>query len=370
MNYIRHIGVLLLALMSTTAWSQSISGTVTDENNQPLPGATVLVQGTTRGVSSDFDGKYQINASQGETLEFSYVGYATQSVVVNAATHDVQLNLDNELDEVVVVAYGTQSKASLTGSVSVIGAEQIENATFSNPVKSLEGLVSGLRIIQADGQPGSDPIIRIRGFGSINADNEPLIVLDGVPYSGNLSSINPQDIESTSVLKDASSTSLYGNKASNGVLLITTKKGAKNKKTTVSIDTRSGLTQRGAKEYNIIKTPEEFYESYHSVLANSEFYNQKAANTPITILQARQYASDNLIDKLGYNLYDVVDTELIDPLTGKINGAAKLLVNDRWEDALFRDSANFTSTNINISGGSENIDYYFSLGTEENNGYT
>lgn len=102
MNYIRHIGVLLLALMSTTAWSQSISGTVTDENNQPLPGATVLVQGTTRGVSSDFDGRYLINASQGETLEFSFIGYATQSVVVSAATHDVQLNLDNELEEGIV----------------------------------------------------------------------------------------------------------------------------------------------------------------------------------------------------------------------------------------------------------------------------
>jgi TonB-linked SusC/RagA family outer membrane protein len=356
--------------MSTAAWAQTVSGTVMDENNQPLPGATVIVQGTTTGTSTDFDGKYQINAAQGQTLVFSFVGYATQNVVVNSATHDVSLQPSGQLDEVVVVAYGTQSKASLTGSVSIVGAEQIENATFSNPVKSLEGLVSGLRIVQGNSQPGSDPVIRIRGFGSINADNEPLIVLDGVPYSGSLSSINPQDIESTSVLKDASSTSLYGNKASNGVLMITTKKGRKNKKPIISFDTRYGLTQRGAKEYNIIKTPKEFYESYHSVLANSEFYKQNAANTPISIQEARKYASDNLIDKLGYNLYNVKDTELIDPSTGKLNSAAELLVNDRWEDALFRDTANFNSTNLNVSGGGKNIDYYFSLGTEENNGYT
>jgi len=223
--------VLFFAItcMSASLWAQQIvSGTVTDESGVPMPGATVVVQGTNNGTTTDFDGKYQIQASQGQTLVFSFVGYANQSVTVgSSATVDVQLQTDNELDEVVVVAYGTQSKASLTGSVSIVGAEQIENATFSNPVKSLEGLVSGLRIVQANGQPGSDPIIRIRGFGSINADNKPLIVLDGVPYSGSLSSINPQDIESTSVLKDASSTSLYGNKASNGVLLITTKKERK-----------------------------------------------------------------------------------------------------------------------------------------------
>ena len=370
MNYIRHIVVLVLALMSTALYAQTVSGTVTDDNNQPLPGATIVVQGTNTGTTTDFDGNYQIRATQGQTLVFSYVGYATQNVVVSSATHSVSLQSDNTLDEVVVVAYGTQSKASLTGSVSLIDADQIENATFSNPVKSLEGLVSGLRIIQANGQPGSDPVIRIRGFGSINADNEPLIVLDGIPYSGSLSSINPQDIETTSVLKDASSTSLYGNKASNGVLLITTKKGRKNKKPTVSFDTRYGITQRGTKEYNIIKSPKEFYESYHSVLANSEFYKQNAAGTPITIQQARQYASNNLIEKLGYNIYNVSDKSLVDPTTGKLNTAASLMVNERWEDALFRNDANFTSTNINISGGEENIDYYFSLGTEENNGYT
>ena len=354
------------------AQQKTITGTVSDQNGSLLPGATVIIDGTTRGVATDFDGKYSITASEGDVLVFSFVGFISQRITVGASdVINISIQDDSsELQEVIVTAYGTQKRESIAGAVSVIKSDQIENATFSNAVKSLEGLVSGLRVIQSSGQPGSDPIIRIRGFGSINADNSPLIVLDGVPYSGNLNSINPQDIESTSVLKDANSTSLYGNKASNGVLLITTKKGVRNTKPRVSIDSRYGLTDRAIKDYNVTKTPQQFYEAYHSILANSEYYDASNGDTPITIGEARQFASTNLIDRLGYNLYSVSDEDLIDPITGRLNSSARLLVNDRWEDALFRDNANFSSTNVNISGGSENIDYYFSLGTENNNGYT
>lgn len=154
--------------------------------------------------------------------------------------------------------------------------------------------------------------------------------------------------------------------------MITTKKGKKNRKPQTTIDHKYGTTQRAAKDYDVIKDPGEFYEKYHSILANSEFYrtNNTPNVTPLTIQQARQYASNNLIDKLGYNIYDVPNTSLVDPITGKLNSSARLLVSDRWEDALFRNTADFTSTNIGVSGGSENIDYYFSLGTEENHGYT
>lgn len=362
---------LLLAFIVQISFAQdrTISGTVSDESG-PLPGVTVLKKGTTSGTETDFDGNYSIKAKTGDVLVFSFVGMKNAERTVGASNQlNVTLENDNLLEEVVVVAYGSQSRNSLTGSVSVVDQEQVENATFSNPVKSLEGLAAGLRVIQADGRPGADPIIRIRGFGSINADSQPLIVLDGVPYSGSLSSINPKDIESTSILKDASSTSLYGNKAANGVLMITTKKGTKNR-TNISIDSRFGITQRGAKEYNIIKTPGKFYESYHSVLANSEFYRQTAAGTPITIEQARQFASNNLIGNLGYNLYDVSNATLVDPTTGKLNSSATLQVNDRWEDALFRDAATFHSNNVSISGGSDDVTYYLSLGTETNNGYT
>ena len=351
---------------------KAITGTVVDENGNPLPGATVLVKGTSSGVASDFDGNYSITANEGDTLVFSFIGFSPNEVTVGASNIiDVSIFQDaSSLKEVVVTAYGTQKRESIAGAVSVIDSDQIENATFSNAVKSLEGLVSGLRVIQSSGQPGSDPIIRIRGFGSINADNSPLIVLDGVPYSGSINSINPQDIETTSVLKDANSTSLYGNKASNGVLMITTKKGAKNRKPQISIDTRMGVTQRGVDEYNITSTPGEFYETYHSILANSEFYRSNDTGTALTFSDARQFASNNLIGELGYNLYDVAGPNLVDPATGRLNSAANLLVSDRWEDALFRDNADFTSTNVNISGGADTIDYYFSMGSEDNNGYT
>ena len=360
-------------LMAFSGWAQkTITGVVNDASGLPLPGAAVVIDGTAEGVATDFDGNYSIEAKEGDVLVFSFVGFVPQKITVGASdVINVSIQEDSsELQEVVVTAYGTQKRESIAGAVSIISADQIENATFSNAAKSLEGLVSGLRIIQSSGQPGSDPIIRIRGFGSINADNSPLIVLDGVPYSGSLSSINPQDIESTSVLKDANSTSLYGNKASNGALLITTKKGAKNRKPQISIDSRYGLTQRGVEDYNVTKSPAEYYETYHSILANSEFYRSNSNGTPLTIGEARQFASNNLIDRLNYNLYDVADTSLVDPTTGRLNSSANLLVNDRWEDALFRDNANFTSTNVNISGGAEKIDYYFSMGTEDNNGYT
>lgn len=364
---------LSLMLFAFSGWSQkTVTGVVYDTSGLPLPGAAVIIDGTGDGVATDFDGYYSIEVSEGDVLVFSFVGFIPQKITVGTSdVIDISIKNDaSELQEVVVTAYGTQKRESIAGAVSIINADQIENATYSNAAKSLEGLVSGLRVIQSSGQPGSDPIIRIRGFGSINADNSPLIVLDGVPYSGSLNSINPQDIESTSVLKDANSTSLYGNKASNGAILITTKKGAKNRKPQISIDSRYGLTQRGVEDYNVTKSPAEYYETYHSILANSEYYRLNSAGTPTTIGEARQFASDNLIDRLNYNLYDVADTSLVDPTTGRLNSSANLLVNDRWEDALFRDNANFTSTNVNISGGAEKIDYYFSMGTEDNNGYT
>jgi len=171
-------------LLAVTGWSQKIvTGVVNDSSGVPLPGAAVVIDGTDTGVATDFDGNYSIEADVGEVLVFSFVGFETQRITVgDSDIINVTIQQDAaELKEVVVIAYGTQKRESIAGAVSIIKADQIENSTFSNPVKSLEGLVSGLRIIQSSGQPGSDPIVRIRGFGSINADNSPLIVLDGVP---------------------------------------------------------------------------------------------------------------------------------------------------------------------------------------------
>ena len=186
---IKQCTLALLLVFQVSIAQQTVSGTVTDSDGIPLPGATVIVQGTNSATSADFDGNYSIAAENGDILVISFVGYSDQIVNVNSTLINVSMQLQRALDEVVVVAYGTQSKASLTGSVSVIAAEQIENSTSSNAAKSLEGLVSGLRIVQSNAVPGSSPTIRIRGFGSINASNSPLIVVDGVPYSGSLNNI-------------------------------------------------------------------------------------------------------------------------------------------------------------------------------------
>lgn len=244
MNFIRNIVVLFLAPISTVAWAQTVSGTVTDENNQPLPGATVIVQGTKNGTSTNFDGDYQINADQGQTLVFSYVGYATQNVVVNSATHDVQLSLGNELEEIVVTALGiTRGKKSLGYAVQTVGGDSMEDVKSVNAIESLQGEVAGLDVQSYNSMGGSANVI-IRGYSSLSGSNQALFVIDGTPIdneTGNDGStergrggvdfgnaamdINPNDIESVSVLKGAAASALYGSRASNGVILITTKKG-------------------------------------------------------------------------------------------------------------------------------------------------
>ena len=244
MNFIRHIGVLLLALMSTAVWAQTVSGTVTDENNQPLPGATVIVQGTTTGTSTDFDGKYQINATQGQTLVFSYVGYATQNVVVNNATHDVSLQPSGQLEEVVVTALGiTREKKSLGYAVQTVSGESVEDVRSVNPIEALQGEVAGLDIQSFNAMGGSANVV-IRGYSSLSGTNQALFVVDGTPIdneTGNSTSaetgrggvdfgnaamdINPSSIASVSVLKGAAASALYGSRGANGVILITTKKG-------------------------------------------------------------------------------------------------------------------------------------------------
>jgi TonB-linked SusC/RagA family outer membrane protein len=244
MNFIRNIVVLFLALISTVAWAQTVSGTVTDENNQPLPGATVIVQGTKNGTSTNFDGNYQINADQGQTLVFSYVGYATQNVVVNSATHDVQLSLGNELEEIVVTALGiTRGKKSLGYAVQTVGGDSMEDVKSVNAIESLQGEVAGLDIQSYNSMGGSANVV-IRGYSSLSGSNQALFVIDGTPIdneTGNNGStlrggggvdfgnaamdINPADIASVSVLKGAAASALYGSRASNGVILITTKKG-------------------------------------------------------------------------------------------------------------------------------------------------
>ncbi len=211
-----------------TAQTQTVTGVViSDEDGQPVVGASVLVKGTNLGTITDIDGKFTLSnvPSSAKTLQVSYIGMITDEVSIKSNLRIVLRPDALLIDEVMVVAYGTAKRSAFTGSASVVKSDDIEKIQTSNAVNALNGRVAGVQMSNASGQPGTTtPTIRVRGISSINADNAPLIVLDGVPYDGDLNNISTQDIESMTVLKDAASNALYGARGANGVIIITTKK--------------------------------------------------------------------------------------------------------------------------------------------------
>ncbi len=238
-----HIWSLLLLWLVGTAFvqaqSQTVTGTTSDSNG-PLPGVNVVVKGTTNGTTSDFDGNFTINnVSDGAILVFSYLGYKTQEAQVSGETMSITMEEDAEyLDEVVVIGYGTQKKSDVTGAVATVGAEAIEKFTFSDAAQALQGQLAGVSVQSNGGAPGAGAEIVIRGIGTFS-NNGPLYVIDGV-ITGSMSSLNPSDIESVSVLKDASALAIYGSRAANGVVIVNTKKGKKGK-LTIDFNTNFGV---------------------------------------------------------------------------------------------------------------------------------
>lgn len=231
----------------TLAQDRAITGTVlSTEDNSSIPGVTVVVKNTSNGTSTDSDGKFSINAGANATLVFSAVGFATQEIAIgNRSVVDVKLGVDlKTLNEVVVVGYGTQKKSQLTGAISSVGAKEIMELPITNARQALQGRAAGVDVTQAGSKPGAGPQIRIRGRRSFNASNDPLFVVDGIPLAGGIDDINPQDITSMEILKDASSTAIYGARGANGVVIVTTKRGTSGK-TQVTFDsyvgTNSGL---------------------------------------------------------------------------------------------------------------------------------
>jgi TonB-linked SusC/RagA family outer membrane protein len=235
---------VLLSITHGYAQNAQVSGTVYDETGQPLPGATILVKGTTTGTTSDLDGKYSISAPSNGTLIISFIGYnPTEIVIGNQSVIDVNLTPDlSDLEEVVVVGYGTAKKSQLTGAISSVGSKEIGELPITDARQALQGRAAGVDVTQPGSKPGSAPQVRIRGRRSFNASNEPLYVVDGIPLAGGIDDINPQDITSMEVLKDASATAIYGSRGSNGVVLITTKRGSVGK-TVVSLDAYYGINK-------------------------------------------------------------------------------------------------------------------------------
>ncbi len=235
MKFLKQIQILFLLFLSIGAFAQqSVSGLITDSSGTPLPGVNVIIQGTNVGVSSDFDGNYQINVDNGQILVFSYIGYDSVELTVNGANQDVKMTeSDSELDEVVVIGYGTVRKKDLTGAVDLVTEKNFAKGSVVSPQQLIRGKVAGVSIVSNSGAPGDDSNVLIRGIGSLNLNSNPLYVVDGIPLDSGgvggsrspLNAINPADIEAISILKDASATAIYGSRAANGVVLITTKKG-------------------------------------------------------------------------------------------------------------------------------------------------
>ena len=236
---------VLLGWQFAQAQSRAISGKVSDTGGSPLPGVSVTVKGTTQGAITDAAGKFSTQAANNATLVFSYIGYKAQEIAVgNKSEVNVSLEEDaSSLSEVVVVGYGTQKKSQMTGAISSISAKDISELPVTNARQALQGRAAGVEVSQAGSKPGAGPQIRIRGRRSFNASNDPLYVVDGIPLSGGIDDINPNDITSMEVLKDASSTAIYGSRGANGVVIITTKRG-KAGKTQISWDSYIGSNNK------------------------------------------------------------------------------------------------------------------------------
>ena len=330
--------------------------------NSPTGGRGLSIQaaGTNVGVVTDLDGKFSLTMPKGKTvLRVSYVGMETVEVVGKRNMRIVLKADQTDLDEVMVVAYGTAKKSSFTGSAENINGEKLELRPISNVAKGIEGQATGVQVTSASGQPGSAPSIRIRGYGSINASSAPLYVVDGIPYDGSLSSLNPSDIESMTILKDASAGALYGARGANGVVMITTKKG-KEGKTNVTWRSTLGWSSRAQKHYDLVGQ-KDYVQLVYEGLRNG-YVNNNGMSWSDAEAAARSALSRNLGGELYNPFKNYSWNEIIDPETGYVRSDAQSAWDENWMDAVEDKSAFRHEHQLSINGGTEKTKYMFSLG--------
>jgi TonB-linked SusC/RagA family outer membrane protein len=295
------IGIFLFIMafgMQLQAQTRVVRGTISDEKGEPIPGTTVLVKGTTTGTAADLDGIYSLSVPDNAVLIFSFIGFVPQEITVgNQSTINVSLKTDlSDLEEVIVVGYGTVKKSQLTGAISSVGSKEIAELPITDARQALQGRASGVDVTQAGSKPGAAPQVRIRGRRSFNAGNDPLYVVDNIPVAGGINDLNPQDIVSMEVLKDASATAIYGARGANGVVIITTKRGQVGK-TVVSLDSYYGLNSSlGRIE---VFNGEEFAEyKRESRRANNQYTTDEALFEPNELESIRLGRSFDYVDAL------------------------------------------------------------------------
>lgn len=352
-----------------------VSGTVTSSDGEPLVGVTVKVVGTNAGALTNSEGRFELNVPAGKQLQISYIGMRTKTVKASAKMNIVLEPEVGSLDEVMVVAYGTEKRSAFTGSAAVVGSKEIEKVQVTSALESLKGKAAGVQMYNASGAPGSTSTFRIRGISSINAGNDPLIVVDGVPYDGDLNTINPGDIENITVLKDAASSALYGARGSNGVIMVTTKNG-KRGQGTVTFDMKIGSNSKMIPEYNTIDDPAKYYEMWYQVLKNYAVGSSSKLNAGLGFSEAdaHAWASQNLTASgsgdygLGYQVFNVPAGQEFIGTNGKVNPNATLgnvvngfyLIPDDWVDATFNNSTR-QEYNLQANGANDRGSFYTSF---------
>jgi TonB-linked SusC/RagA family outer membrane protein len=358
---------VLITAVCAIAQNRTISGTVVFAgDNEPLPGATVIPVGGGQGTATDIDGNFTLTIpATVSKVTVSYVGMISQTVT---AINGMEVRLDNSennLDEVMVVAYGTAKKSAYTGSASVIKSDAIENSMVTDATSALTGKMAGVQVFTTDGQPGSSPSVRIRGIGSINGSSSPLYVVDGMPFDGDIASLNTQDIESMTVLKDAAAAALYGARGANGVILITTKRG-RTGDAKVTFDARWGSNSRLVNGYDVISDPAMYYELAYAALNNGYLYHNKYTASAANLAANKQLAS---AFGTGFNIWTVPAGQQLIGTNGKLNPNATLGYNngtnyitpDNWTDETYMNGLR-QEYNLSVSGGSDRFSFYGSVG--------
>ena len=337
-----------------------------------MPAAAVKQKDTFTGSIADADGRYSLAVPSDAVLVFASLGYETVEIPVQGrATINVVLKPDTQLlEETVVVAFGTSTKEAFTGSATVVKSSDISKVQASEPTRALEGLVAGVQMTTSTGSLGAQPSIIIRGIGTMSASSAPLYVVDGVPYGGDLNNINPSDIESMTVLKDAASNSLYGARGANGVIMITTKK-SKQSKAVINVDAKWGLNTKALQNYDLITDPGQYYETFYS--AAHGYYMQE--NPSANPLLANVAVNDLLRESLQYMVYNLPSGEQLIMRDGKLNpnatlgnvytspvdGNQYLLTPDNWIDETYRNSFR-QEYNVSVSGNVGDMSMYASFG--------
>jgi TonB-linked SusC/RagA family outer membrane protein len=350
------------------AQSKQVTGLVKDNTGELVIGASVVVKGTTIGILTDTNGKFSLDVPESATtIVVSYIGFKERKVEAAPYVEIIMEPDVSALDEVVVVAYGTAKKSSFTGSVATVKGESLTKKNQSEITKALVGEVAGVQVMTTNGQPGSNAVVRIRGFGSANSGRNPLYVVDGLPFDGDISSIDAADVESTTILKDASASALYGARAANGVILVTTKKGAKGQ-SNIEVDLKTGVNLRLIPLYDVIDSPERYTE-----LSWEALRNYGALRNGLSPVAAGLYASNNLFDATQgistvYNMWNTEANAVINPISGKFSGANRKYTPEKWSDHMFN-TGRKTEASIRFSGGADKLSYYNSFGYLDEKGY-